>query len=63
MRPDRELIDKTAEAIDQSQDLLFHLKAAQLRDAATLRRSHALLIAALLALQNSPIGVPFIGGF
>ena len=63
MRQDRELISEAAEAIDQSQDLLFHLKAAQLRDAAMLRRSHALLIAALLALQNSPIGIPFINGF
>lgn len=63
MAQDRELVTRTAEAIDESQDLLFHLKAVQLRDAATLRRSHALLIAALLALQNSPIGIPFIGCF
>jgi hypothetical protein len=63
MRQDRELVAETVEAIDRSQDLLFHLKAAQLRDATMLRRSHALLIAALLALQNSSIGIPFIGGF
>jgi hypothetical protein len=57
MRPDRELIATTVDAIDRSQDLLFHLKAAQLRDAAVMRRSHALLIAALLAVQNSPIAM------
>lgn len=59
MRPDRELIATTEDAIDKSQDLLFHLKAVQLREAAMLRRSHALLIAALLALQNSSFAIRF----
>ena len=58
MVPDhnRPLAIDTAERIDQSQDLLFRLKAVELRHAAMLRRGHALMIAALLAVvQNSPI--------
>jgi hypothetical protein len=61
MRPDRELIDTTAEAIDRCQDLLFHFKAVQLRDAAAMRRSHALLIGALLALQNASMAAGLFG--
>jgi hypothetical protein len=53
---DRPFGDDAAELIDQSQDLLFRLKAVELRHASMLRRGHALMIAALLALvENSPI--------
>ena len=57
---DRPLGNDTAELIDQSQDLLFRLKAVELRHASMLRRGHALMIAALLALQHSPIVIQLL---
>ena len=57
---DRQPPTNTEELIDQSQDLLFHMKAVQLRNAAIVRRSHALVIAALLALQNCPIVIQLL---
>jgi len=48
---------ETVDAISQSQELLYRMKASQLRDAGLTRRSHSVLIAALLTLHNGPMGV------